>query len=87
MFCLRVRFPRKQTEVGMGSLLGTPVAGEGCRIGQKEELKGDAITTKVSANPMGSPGAGTTTWDCSELGKRARPWCPHISQLLHAGWP
>lgn len=77
--------PQEKTEVCMGSLLGIPVTGEGCRIGHKEELKGDVLTAKTSANPSGSSGATTGTRGCSELGKRARPWCPHINQLLGTG--
>ena len=42
----------------MGSLLGTPVTGEERRIGQGEELNGDAVTTNASVNPRGSSGAG-----------------------------
>lgn len=46
------------SEVFLGSLLGTPVTVEGHRMGQCEELGGDAVTTKASVNPRGSSGAG-----------------------------
>lgn len=43
----------------MGSLWETSVTGEGCRIGQREDLKGNAGTTRASADPRGSSGAVT----------------------------
>ena len=46
------------SEVFLGSLLGTPVTAKVLRMGQCEELGGDAVTTKASANPRGSSGAG-----------------------------
>lgn len=42
----------------MGSLWETSVTGEGCRTGQREELKGDAGTIRASATPIGSSRAG-----------------------------
>ena len=41
-----------------------PGGSEGCRIGQRGSLGGNAVAAMASANPIGSSGAGTTLQRC-----------------------
>lgn len=68
------------SEVFLGNLLGTPVTVEGHRMGQCEELGGDAVTTKASRLiPGGSSGAGMAHFVLNGAGKLNLGFCAPIS--------
>lgn len=62
----------------MGNLLGTPMAGEGHRVGQREELNEDAVI--ASANPWGALELG---WPLRVVLNRVRE--PDLGAAHHLG--
>lgn len=52
---------------------------------QREKLSCEAIRTKSSVKPTGSPGAERTLWNCPKSGDRFQPSQFHTALSLEVG--